>query len=62
MSAVRTRKAIIVSVRNDIPNHRPMLNVPRASRPLCAACHQETCHHSDLEYAGLIPAGEVLRG
>lgn len=33
-------------------------SVPRASRPLCAACHQETCHHNDLEYAGIVPEPE----
>ncbi|WP_374412701.1 hypothetical protein [Novosphingobium colocasiae] len=34
---------------------RAAANTPRETRPLCAVCMQEHCHHSDLEYSGLIP-------
>lgn len=44
-------------VRISIPGLKAAeaFSVARSSRALCAVCHQENCHHGDLEYAGIVP-------
>ncbi|WP_148626076.1 hypothetical protein [Novosphingobium sp. BW1] len=35
--------------------------IPRNRAAFCAVCGASHCHHSDLEFAGIVPAGTQRR-